>query len=252
MPVTIDLYRSESVSGEKTLIDSYTMSEGEELSNTFSYTFGLNEDNEANFAGVRRGTALRAISIPSASPSVRATGWRVMRLRRSAITTITNKLIQDYTAVTATKHWVGPVGSERPDVTFTLTGKVGNSTVYGPDEKTLSEYGVDGTVTWDELPMYDEDERTPIVYDVVEAAVTGYTSQKTKDGNAFTFTNTIVQETVEVTGEKTWDLSSSDQHSPEAPDKILVQLYRDGYAVGSPKEVVPVEGRLVLQLHPGR
>lgn len=155
-------------------------------------------------------------------------------------THITNSLKQKKTFVQATKIWVDPKETH-DDVTFTLTGRVNGEVVYGPTTKSLAEDGEGNTVLWSNLDVFDEN-REFIVYDVDELEMDGYTSYKTGTAPKFTFTNVIDQETVEVKGEKTWDIESSGQHNPQKPSSIWVQLYRDDIALGSPKQVTPDEG----------
>ena len=77
--------------------------------------------------------------------------------------------------------------------------------------------------TFEGLPKYEADGRTPIQYTVKETAVTGYESKVTGNmTDGFTITNT--PETVDVEGEKTWN-DNNDQDG-KRPERVTVQLQK--------------------------
>ena len=70
---------------------------------------------------------------------------------------------------------------------------------------TLTEAG-GWTYTWNNLP--EKQNGTDIVYAVTETGVpTGYTSSTSENGGTFTITNSYTPETVDVSGEKIWDIT---------------------------------------------
>ncbi len=154
---------------------------------------------------------------------------------------ITNSLpVSNDVDVTVEKRWVAPVDMvEDYGITATFNLMADGVQV---DEVTLpiEVNGVDTwTYTFEDLANRNASGAT-INYTVEEEDVAGFTeADPVVTGNTFVFTNTIEQHNdTFISGEKLWVDNSSDFHTPEVVESILVQLYQDGVAVGTPTEVM--------------
>ena len=140
------------------------------------------------------------------------------------VTVITNKHTPEKTEKTVTKVWDdnNNQDNKRNSYKVTLTGKVGNTTVY-TDTQTLDKNTL--TYTWRNLDKYKNG--TEIAYTVDETQVpTGYT----KKVEGFTITNKYIPETTNIEVEKKW--SDSNDKDNLRPTSIKVQLYVNGNASG--------------------
>ncbi|MDD6319566.1 MAG: Cna B-type domain-containing protein, partial [Oscillospiraceae bacterium] len=115
-------------------------------------------------------------------------------------------------AVSGTKTWVAPEGTDHPEITINLL-RDGTKI----DSKTLKNGETEYSFT--DLDKYDLSDGHVYSYTVEEEPVEGYTSKK--DGN--NFTNTIAQEYVSVSGSKKWTAPADAVH----PD-ITIVLYCNG------------------------
>ncbi|MCD7804519.1 MAG: Cna B-type domain-containing protein [Oscillospiraceae bacterium] len=124
----------------------------------------------------------------------------------------TNTIAQVTISVSGTKTWVDPAGTTHPDITIEL---------YRDGAYLMSTTLSDGTTTYEftGLDKYDLTDGHAYEYIVEEAAVSGYTSEQ----SGYDFTNTIAQDTISVSGTKTWVDPTGTTH----PD-ITIELYRDG------------------------
>ncbi len=130
---------------------------------------------------------------------------------------LVNTIKQDYIAVSGTKTWIAPEGTVYPDITINLyrDGSLIDSTVL---QNGKTQY------TFAELEKYDLTTGREYAYTVKEAEVEGYTSAQ--DG--YNFVNTVKQDTVTVSGTKTWVAPEGTVY----PD-ITINLYRDGSLIDS-------------------
>ena len=126
-------------------------------------------------------------------------------------TNFTNTINQEKLSVSGNKTWVTPDVSKVPDITINLL-RDGTEVA----EKTLKA----GTTTYSftDLDKYAPDGHI-YTYTVTEDAVEGYTSVQ----NGTNFTNTINQEKLSVSGNKTWVTPDASK----VPD-ITINLLRDG------------------------
>ena len=139
-------------------------------------------------------------------------------------TTVTNSLdsASATTQVTAHKVWVAPAGEET-EVTIHLLA----------DGETVETSVLDGTEetpwthTFSDLPVYEGGKK--IAYTVVEDAVEGYTSAVSKQAEGiWTVTNTIEQDLVSVSVDKTWRNGTA-----TIPASLTVTLKADDQVVGT-------------------
>ncbi|MCI2056288.1 MAG: Cna B-type domain-containing protein [Oscillibacter sp.] len=172
--------------------------------------------------------------------------------------TITNRLATGTVSIAVTKVWQDPVGTEHPDVTFTISaaegtmvggkaveaktmtiGFSGNADVVTPDEPAVQ---TDSTwnFSFTDMPKYN-DNGVEILYTVEETSVEGgnYTLAS-HDGNIFI--NTINQPATGTTFKVTKVFANMvsdgvDGAAPVAPASIYVQLFADGQPVGDPVSV---------------
>ena len=134
--------------------------------------------------------------------------------------TVTNTYIGE-TSVSGSKTWVDPAGTEHPTITINLLrdGEKVNSTTLANGVTSYS---------FSNLPKYDLTDGHEYAYTVKEEAVDGYTTSYDKD-NANNIINTIAQDnTVEVSGTKTWIDPAGTEHPT-----ITINLLRDGSEVDS-------------------
>ncbi len=134
--------------------------------------------------------------------------------------TVTNTYIGE-TSVSGSKTWVDPAGTEHPTITINLLrdGEKVNSTTLANGVTSYS---------FSNLPKYDLTDGHEYAYTVKEEAVDGYTTSYDKD-NANNIINTIAQDnTVEVSGTKTWIDPAGTEHPT-----ITINLLRDGSKVDS-------------------
>ena len=126
-------------------------------------------------------------------------------------TNFTNTINQEKLSVSGNKTWVTPDASKVPDITINLL-RDGTEIA----EKTLKA----GTTAYEftDLDKYAPDGHI-YTYTVTEDAVEGYTSVQ----NGTNFTNTINQEKLSVSGNKTWVTPDASK----VPD-ITINLLRDG------------------------
>lgn len=156
---------------------------------------------------------------------------------------ITNSYTPETTSVTVTKEWIDDNNSKglRTAPSITLSGKytVNNEekSVTIPEAIKSIELGRETEgVSWSNLPVYAEG-GNEIEYTVSERAISGYTTTggtltKGNDGNyTGKFTNAIQQETVDVSGTKTWSIPAGIS-GVTIPD-LTIKLYRDGTEIGS-------------------
>ena len=87
---------------------------------------------------------------------------------------------------------------------------------------------------------------TPIKYTVVEATVTGYTSDVTGDAaSGFTITNSYSPETVDVKATKNWD--DANNQDGKRPTKITINLLADGQKVDSKEVQAAADGTWTVE-----
>ena len=140
----------------------------------------------------------------------------------------TNTIEQDNTAfVSGNKTWVTPAGTTHPTVTINLLKN-------GEQYKTTTIANGNTTYEFTGLPKYKTDENGNFVldvngnielneYTVEEAELNGYTSEKAANG--VDFVNTIDQELISISGEKTWvDPEGTTLVHPE----ITINLIKNG------------------------
>ena len=140
----------------------------------------------------------------------------------------TNTIEQDNTViVSGNKTWVTPVGTTHPTVTINLLKN-------GEQYKTTTIANGNTTYEFTGLPKYKTDANGNFVldvngnielneYTVEEAELNGYTSEKAANG--VDFVNTIDQELISISGEKTWvDPEGTTLVHPE----ITINLIKNG------------------------
>ena len=140
----------------------------------------------------------------------------------------TNTIEQDNTViVSGNKTWVTPVGTTHPTVTINLLKN-------GEQYKTTTIANGNTTYEFTGLPKYKTDANENFVldvngnielneYTVEEAELNGYTSEKAANG--VDFVNTIDQELISISGEKTWvDPEGTTLVHPE----ITINLIKNG------------------------
>ena len=140
----------------------------------------------------------------------------------------TNTIEQDNTAfVSGNKTWVTPAGTTHPTVTINLLKN-------GEQYKTTTIANGNTTYEFTGLQKYKTDENGNFVldvngnielneYTVEEAELNGYTSEKAANG--VDFVNTIDQELISISGEKTWvDPEGTTLVHPE----ITINLIKNG------------------------
>jgi hypothetical protein len=174
---------------------------------------------------------------------------------------ITNTLTQVSRDLTVNKYWVDGE-REHPDVTFHLSATVNGteSTAYSKDvtlgysEGATAPTNTDAsatsgtwTYTWKDLPQYTDAGRDPIVYTVTETGVpAGYTSVDLSTGGSWAFRNTLDQDSVDVTVNKTLDQTyTGDYVKPGEVETIQVALYANGAFVkmeGNPATIELTKG----------
>ena len=140
----------------------------------------------------------------------------------------TNTIEQDNTViVSGNKTWVTPAGTTHPTVTINLLKN-------GEQYKTTTIANGNTTYEFTGLPKYKTDANGNFVldvngnielneYTVEEAELNGYTSEKAANG--VDFVNTIDQELISISGEKTWvDPEGTTLVHPE----ITINLIKNG------------------------
>ena len=140
----------------------------------------------------------------------------------------TNTIEQDNTViVSGNKTWVTPVGTTHPTVTINLLKN-------GEQYKTTTIANGNTTYEFTGLPKYKTDANGNFVldvngnielneYTVEEVELNGYTSEKAANG--VDFVNTIDQELISISGEKTWvDPEGTTLVHPE----ITINLIKNG------------------------
>lgn len=136
---------------------------------------------------------------------------------------ITNIHIPEKTNIPVSKYWDDNENQDgiRPySVTFTLmkNGEMTDQTI------TLNE-GVHWQGVFEDLDVYENG--SAIVYNVAEERMDGYTCDTViNDSGAIVVFNTHIPETIQITGQKTWD--DSDNQDGVRPESITVRLYADG------------------------
>ena len=137
------------------------------------------------------------------------------------------------TTVEGTKTWVdgGKEHDNAAEITLTLKRQ---STKSGSTVETLeaTPTWTGNTYTFSDLDKYDAEDYE-YTYTVEEAAITGYTTTVSTDG--LSFTNTITQEEVEVTGTKTW-VDGGKEH--DNATEITLTLKRTSAKAGSTAETL--------------
>ncbi|WP_411953818.1 Cna B-type domain-containing protein [Alkalibacillus sp. S2W] len=128
--------------------------------------------------------------------------------------------------ISVTKEWVDQEDTaDRPDeITLNLYQKLHSDEDYPEEAYKTADVSPNASDEWahqfEGLPQFNE-EGVEYNYQVEEAPVTGYDSNKERDGDTVTITNTRA-DTTSIEGTKTW----RDDNSEERPESITVQLTR--------------------------
>jgi LPXTG-motif cell wall-anchored protein len=156
--------------------------------------------------------------------------------------------------IPVTKYWVDPAGTDRPEITLTLTGTddssriiVMNDDANGVVTATLNGEALEvtvadnaWTVTVAGLPQYDSNGAV-ITYTLSEQEVSGYTSS-TVEGQDFAIRNTIKQQEISVEATKVWaNMEVTGVYTPKYPESITVALFRNGVKVDGSEQTVTKE-----------
>ena len=156
--------------------------------------------------------------------------------------------------IPVTKYWVDPIGTDRPEITLTLTGSddscytiVMNDDANGVVTATLDGEALEATVadnawtvTVAGLPQYDSNGAV-ITYTLSEQEVSGYTSS-TVEGQSFAIRNTIEQQKTSVGATKVWaNTEVEGVYTPKYPESITVALFRNGVKVDGSEQTVTQE-----------
>ena len=145
----------------------------------------------------------------------------------------TNTIAQEKVTVTGTKTWVdgGKEHDNAKEITLTLkrTSAKAGSTAQTVE---VTPAWTENTYTFSDLDKYDA-EGYEYTYTVEEAEIEGYTTKVSDDG--LSFTNTIAQEKVTVTGTKTW-VDGGKEHNNAT--EITLTLKRTSAKDGSAAETV--------------
>jgi len=189
--------------------------------------------------------------VPAYSPITDTTASGTVNGTTGNITAVnfTNTLIT--VSVSGTKTWLDQsnrYGTRPSGITLTL---LADGTTLSPQPTPTWNKAATAT-TWiysyAQLPRYQVDNVTPIVYSVVETPVTGYTPTTTSTtagtvngttGNvtAADFTNTLV--TINITGSKTWN-DTSDLYGMR-PGSISLTVKADGTAMPTQPDIAWVK-----------
>ncbi|MGN0801659.1 MAG: Cna B-type domain-containing protein, partial [Candidatus Faecivicinus sp.] len=134
---------------------------------------------------------------------------------------ISNTHAPEVFSLTITKEWAdydNALGIRPENVTAYL---IANGEEYL--ELTLSEMN-GWEVTVDDLPVYSNGQE--IEYVIAEAEVKGYEASYAVDEDGVVITNTLVDDTIAISGKKTWD--DEDDKDGIRPESIVIRLLADG------------------------
>ena len=165
--------------------------------------------------------------------------------------------------IDVTKYWTDPGDVARPDITLTLTGKVGDTVVKTYDilvsddtgavvatmngaELVVDANGNTWTITAAGLSQYYKGSK--ITYTLSEAPVAGYTAERV-DEQPFAINNVIDDPCdVTVSATKVWgNMDVQGVYTPKYPASITVALFRDGMKVEGSEQTVTQESDYAIE-----